>query len=96
MTSMTNEKYTRIPMDQLTQPKTGLFMVYVDYYWVVTHDGELVFFSRSGKNKYASPQCNQNEAITQRVAEHLPFTFGFDVMKLPVVFVPINPADYVS
>ena len=75
-----------VPIDKASAPKSGMFEVYKDYWWVVTPDEEIMFYREH------SPQCNRDEAIAKRVHEKL--YPGYEVRQLPLVFVPINPRDY--
>jgi hypothetical protein len=87
-------KWQKVPMANLTEAKTGLYMVYANYWWVVTKEGELVFYKFGNSRKaYGAPQCNAKKEIVEKIG--LNYDFEFDAMQLPAVFIPINPSDYV-
>ena len=73
--------YTTI--ESWDQPRSGLFKVVVNAWWVTSVAGEPLFY---GKQK--APQCNQNKWIAEQVAKGRPFA------QIPVVYIPIDPRDY--
>ena len=81
-----------VPMDDATTPKSGMFSVYVDSWWAVNEKNELLFY-KPYRNSWGSPQCNSNE----RTAKHLHKKLypEFKTVKIPVVYCPIDPSDYV-
>lgn len=94
----------KVPIDQLTTPKRGMFQVYVDDWWAVSEDEELYFYACSA-SPFASPQCNGNEELAKRMhAERRVCDEKFkdceltglkETRRIPVVYVPINIGDYV-
>jgi len=75
-----------VPIAEASKPKNGMFQLYVDYWWCVTPDEEIMLYRRT------SPQCNHNEDCARRVNEKL--YPGYEIRQLPVIFVPIDPRDY--
>ena len=76
---MTDPRYHTI--EDWDRPRNGLFAIYIDCWWRVDEHGNPLFFQDS-------PQCNPFESIAKRLAR------GGEVVKLPVVYVPINVIDY--
>jgi hypothetical protein len=98
-------KMRRVPIDQVTTPKDGLFMIHCDSWWAVSHDDEVYFFG-TDRFPFASPQCNRNEELSRRINEdravildpkmkHCELTNYKETRQLPVVFRPIDIAEYV-
>lgn len=75
------QKFHSIP-DWAT-PRTGLFHVFTDRWWVVDDDGNPLFYGRE-----LAPQCNTNRDIAVRIAN------GRPIRQLAVVYVPIKTSDW--
>lgn len=74
----------------------GLVDAIRNRWWSVHQEKGLRFFQserrRQGKLVGASPQCNSNREVLERLLRH-----ECDEIKLiPLVLVPINISDYVS
>jgi hypothetical protein len=84
--------YRLVPMAEVSKPQTGRFMVYVDYHWPVTNEGELIFYQFGNRHQgLGSPQCNARADIARKVAENYPMETT--VMQLPVIFIPLGMDD---
>jgi hypothetical protein len=59
-------------IDGWDQPRSGLFKVVVNAWWVTNAAGEPLFY---GKQK--APQCNQNKWIAEQVAKGRPGSTSF-------------------
>lgn len=79
----TQERYHAI--DKWDQVRGGMFKIITDAWWCVDGDGNPLFYS-----KHNHPQCNQNKAITERLAN------GREIRQLPVVYVPLRIQDYID
>jgi hypothetical protein len=79
-----NFKFVKI--SDLNYPKDGMFSIYADHWWIVTSDGEIMFY------KGTSPQCNSSK----RIAESIRNTQYPDceVKQIPFVFIPIRTNDF--
>ncbi len=78
------KNYLRIPVSELTTPTEGR-IVYLNRYWVVTDQDEVLFF-----RSYSCPQCNPDERLAARIA---PITGG-KVQFIPIAYLPINWGDF--
>ena len=85
---MDQSKYAFVKISELDKPKDGLCNNYVDCYWMVTEDEEVMFYG----GKYKSPQCNYNKECAEAVRKNLHPTC--EVRQLPLISFPINPSDY--
>lgn len=90
-------KMRMFPIEKMTTPKQGMFNIYLDRYWVVVSNDNILFYGED-RSPYASPQCNANEEIARSVAVSSVSFLGddveYEVRHLPVVYVPINLHDY--
>lgn len=82
-----NEKnWTRIPVSELAAPsKGGLHMVYRDAWWAIDAENRVFFF------KGASPQCNSNRLVVERLKTH-PDMVG--IVQIPLAMWPVSASDY--
>jgi hypothetical protein len=85
-------KLRRVPMTDLTTPTTGMFSVYVGYWWPVTDDDCLLFYRPTRRSGYGSPQCNSDRRIAEKVSGIYPMPTT--LQQVPIVFVPLDPSDY--
>ncbi len=76
----------KIKIEEVDKPKSGMFMIYIDAYWVVTPDNEILLY------KGTSPQCNQNPRLVERFQRGLYPECG--VRQLPIIYLPIDPKDF--
>jgi hypothetical protein len=82
MTSIGLSHAQKIPLADLTTPRTGTYRVYVDYWWASVLDdaGQLMLLIYRG-----GPQCNQDEALMRRMtAELWP---GAEPIQIPVAYL---------
>lgn len=92
--------------EALSRPAKGLAHNMINDWWLVDEKGRIAFFTRKGRNIYASPQCNASEDVARRLLEgHKAnrvndpdsiFAWATDVVQLPLVSFPINPSDFAS
>jgi hypothetical protein len=100
---MSKHAMRRVKISELTEPRNGLFSVYVDWWWAVSTDDEVYFFGTE-RSPWSSPQCNPNENVARRVHEDLSHSSDRparyenfkETRQIPVVFVPANINDYVG
>ena len=83
-----HDPWIRVPVADMAAPKGGLHMIYVNRWWVVDKDGNLLFYK-----SMHSPQCNPNPSIVRAalLEPHMP---GASVVQVPMVCVPVKPSDY--
>lgn len=92
------QHFIEVPVSEFTKPRTGMFNVFVDYWWEVTKDDCLLFFRGGYKRSdlYTSPQCNKDERIARSLSEKFRgLPFEIEVKQIPIVYVPIKLRDYV-
>lgn len=78
------EKYRRVPILDLVEPKDGYMRVIKDSWWHVTDNNEVLFYQvRERGLHWNSPQCNRDK----RIVESLPIE-GCTPLQIPIVFVP--------
>lgn len=75
---MNKRKIKKIPIADASTPKRGLFMVYVDSYWVVTPDREIILYD-------GSPQCNQHAFMAMHLQRRLYPDYATE--RLPLIFI---------
>lgn len=63
-------------------PDRGMVQIYSDCWWTTRGGEELAFF------KGHAPQCNPNESIVKRLAEHKPW--DVEVKLVPRVYLPVT------
>ena len=93
MSKTTLDFFQQVPIEELTEPKSGIFHVRVNEFWP-TVDGNVLFFvGRNHKQRhYTSPQCNVDRVIAEKVAQN--YDFEVVIQQLPVVYVPVSLSDY--
>lgn len=74
-------KWELVPLNILQEPTDDARCV-CDSYWVVTDNGEIVFYKRG---KHYSLQCNRNKQVSEKYIENFP---GCRVEFFKVLFVP--------
>ena len=79
--------FRRVPIDEIAAPKPGRIS-YPESWWIVTHEREVLFFAKH--SDHASPQCNTNKAIADRLSGNYPCC---TVERLPIVFLDHNRPD---
>ena len=95
---ITEDDYNFLPEQDAERPsKAGLFMHYVDDWWVVHPDKGLVFYSPWHRRRrtagLGAPQRNSDQRIQQALAmQHYPFPV--EVRQLASVWVPASPGDF--
>lgn len=80
------KKYQRVKIEDATTPTAGINNIYINDWWIVTPEEEILFFRNS------SAQCNHNRELAESIRDRI--YFGFEVRQLPAVFRPVNPQDY--
>lgn len=93
----------RVKLAELTEPQNGLAMIYVDYWWPVSHDDEVYFFG-SHRRPVGSPQCNANKKLAEEVSrgmvnssdERMRYENFKEIRQIPLVFVPASSSDYIA
>lgn len=81
-------KYKFVPISNLSYPRDGMFNVYVDYWWIVTDDNEIIFFQEK------SPQCNKDKRICDMLMNTVYKDTTHKVVQIPVIYIETNPNDY--
>lgn len=79
-------KYVTIPISVASKPRTALMSVYVDYYWLVTQNNEILIYSG------ITAQCNPDIEITKKLLPYTERNFGssLEVRQIPLIFVPYS------
>lgn len=87
-----NSKYNAMKVDDLVKPINGHTDSYLDHWWLVTPEDEVLFFGRG----LGSPRCNRNKNLVDRLAEFHFRDFGvrMEVRQIPLAYVPLNISDY--
>lgn len=93
----------KVPITEVSEPKSGLFQVYVDYWWPVSNNDEIYFFG-TDQYPFASPQGNHDEYTARHLAETMLVTKDercrYDDYKetrqLPVIYKPVSISEYVG
>lgn len=71
-----------VPIKDASVPRSGVYRVYVDHWWCVTPDDEIMLYLG------AYPQCNADEEVIRRIGERL--YPDFEVRKLPLILINAN------
>lgn len=81
---MNRAKYTTIPIATLIQPKNGIQHVYVDYYWLVNEEDEVLIYNAG------SAQCNPNCELVEKIKPAIERSYGasLTIKHIPLAFVP--------
>ena len=74
--------WIKMPLSELLTPRSGRVCKGPSW-WAVTPDECVLFYQT-----YASPQCNENRSIAERVAP------GLEVRFIEMAFVPYKRKDY--
>jgi hypothetical protein len=75
----------KVKIADVEKPKSGLLDCYMDRWWVVTPDDEILFYQK------CSPQCNADEGIAKNIRDKI-FP-GLEVRQIPVVFLQVRASD---
>jgi hypothetical protein len=86
--------FRKVPVADMITPTTGTYTVLVDYWWMVTDDDCLLLYRPDNRRRNSAPQCNANRQIAEKVARSVGYPEPTEVRQLPVVFVPLDIADY--
>ena len=81
--AMTESRY--IPIEKWDRPRSGLFQIITDSWWLVDEHWNPVI-----SRKYHTPQCNQSKEVVERIASYN----QCNVKHFPIVFLPFKPSDY--
>ena len=79
------DRCTRVKVSDATTPKGGLTMVYIDRFWVVTPEDEILLYR-------TSPQCNSDRVLAERLLVKL--YPGCEVRQIPAVFIKSDPSEW--
>lgn len=82
MTQQSREKFVYLPLEVATTPPPGQVRHFKDHWWAVDPERGLLFY-KMGRSR--SPQCNTNQAITDRLKPH-----WAESRLIPSVFVRVN------
>ena len=75
-----------------TPPRSGMFEVKVNEWWLVNKAGELLFYRRTPKStSYSSPMCNPDKRVAEVVGKQYP---DHELKQIPLVFIPHYCSDY--
>lgn len=76
--------YIRIAREDYETAKTGR-IVYIDHYWVVTENGELVFWTLNC-GRTVQPQCHIDKCTIGSLTDKIRFPFPFTIKKIPIAY----------
>lgn len=85
---MNEDRFKFVPIDEAVVPPSGIIQHFKDHWWIVHPEKGLAFFDSRG---WLSPQCNGDERVTRRLAQHYPWA---EVQFIPSAFRRVNPSDY--
>ena len=78
------EKYRRVPISELTEPKNGYMRVIKNAWWHVTVNDEVLFYRvRERGVHWDAPQCNRDRTVV----DFLPIE-GCVSRQIPVIYIP--------
>lgn len=78
------DKFRRVPIAELTEPKDGYMRIIRNCWWHVTENDEVLFYcSRARGIYFESPQCNRDKSVV----DHLPIE-GCTPRLIPIIYVP--------
>lgn len=88
-----NPKFRSMKVDDLVKPINGHTNTYLDHWWLVTPEDEVLFFGKG----LGSPQANTNQHLVERLAEFHFRDYGvkMEVRLIPSAYVPLNISDYI-
>lgn len=92
--SLPAEHFRKVPMAEATEPRSGSVEVYRDYWWFVTEDDCLLFYTRGIRRYFGSPQCNSQEGTARVLNDRSGYPMPTTVQQIPLVFVPHRCEDY--
>ena len=71
------------PIEELSKPrKSGVFEIFVGYYWFVTPDRHVIKYVRYSNS--GTFQCNKSKLVLERLQEHYP---NCTIEQLPLMIV---------
>ena len=76
---------TKVPLSVATKPRSGVFSIDVDLWWVVIDECILMYRGRS-------PQCNPHKRMVEKLVDRM--YPGAEVRQVPVVYIPMERGDY--
>lgn len=93
---MGNEKTARLTyraVDKFTKPppKSGIFELIAESYWVVHPERGIAFYDPTGRGIRSSPQCNQHKSIVERLCPD-----GHEVRYIAQVWLGHDCSEYVQ
>ncbi|AND75342.1 hypothetical protein FDH01_gp280 [Acinetobacter phage vB_AbaM_ME3] len=72
------DQVTRYKIDDLVKPKNGLFQIYIDHYWVVDNENNVLkYLDRTW-------QCNSNKELARRFQEKV--YPEYSIKKIPIIY----------
>jgi len=77
-------EFEKIKYQELVTPSSGIFNVYVDYYWVVTPDDCIL--------KHISYQCNKTAQFFDTMKYLYPE--GSIIKQIPVIYIPAGNYEF--
>ena len=86
---MTKKPYYFVPITEIISPqKTGPLHVMQGYWWVVTPNGEVVFFDEGLRY----PAANRHKEIAEKMLKFFPE--GFQAEFIPWAYLKFEISDY--
>lgn len=83
--------YHWVDPDTMNKPKSGLFYIHIDAWWLVNDKGEIAFYQgRTPGRKiiYTMPQCNLDRRVSELIAR------GEPIKQIPAVYIPMSVGDF--
>lgn len=84
--------YHNAKLEEVSTPRSGLFEVKVDEWWLVNDRGELLFYRRTDRSPlYSSPMCNPDKRVSDVIVKKYP---DHHIEQIPLVFIPHSCSNY--
>lgn len=77
---MIEQKITKYKIDDLVKPKNGIFQIFIDHYWVVDDDHNVLkYLNRTW-------QCNSSKEVAKKFQEQV--YPDYSIKQIPIIYVP--------
>ncbi|WNO27773.1 hypothetical protein SEA_HUWBERT_21 [Microbacterium phage Huwbert] len=78
--------YAAIDPNKMAEPKSGVFDVKVNEWWLVDDQERLIFYRRTEKSSSTSnPMCNPDKRVSDVIVKQYP---DYKVKQIALVFIP--------
>jgi len=80
--------WKKVPLAEIQKPICGLCMVYVDFWWIVDADRNVLIFRKS------SPIANRNENLARRFIDNFKSQGAEGVVQMPGAYIKVKASDF--